>query len=201
MLHRHRARDRPRRTRSRPQRRGDRASHRSGAGPGRRVRRSRRRGRARRDRQRPDRRRRRRCRRRVRRDRRAGEQRRLRLPVGGRGGRRRRGPEAVRHQLLRCRRHDQGGAACDAGTQVGSHRQHLVDDRSGGQPAQRVLLLDQVRARGADRGAGPGGQTARHQGDRDRAWRLPHRLGGTLDEGVLLADQAITTRTSALARL
>ena len=48
---------------------------------------------------------------RVRRDRRAGQQRRLRLPVRGRGGRGRRGPEAVRHQLLRRRRHDQGGAA------------------------------------------------------------------------------------------
>ena len=40
---------------------------------------------------------------------------------------------------------------------VGPHRQHLVDDRPGGQPAQRVLLVDEVRARGADRGVGAGG--------------------------------------------
>ena len=64
-----------------------------------------------------------------------------------------RGPEAVRHQLLRRGRHDQGRAARHAGPPVRAHRQHLVDDRPGGQPAQRVLLLDQVRARGADRGA------------------------------------------------
>ena len=36
---------------------------------------------------------------------------------------------------------------------VRSHHQHLVDDRAGGQPAQRLLLVDQVRARGAHRGA------------------------------------------------
>ena len=34
------------------------------------------------------------------------------------------------------------------------HHQHLVDDRAGGQPAERLLLVDQVRPRGVDRGAG-----------------------------------------------
>ena len=120
----------------------------------------------------------------IRRDRRPGQQRRSRLPVGGGGGRGRRGAKAVRRQLLRCRRHDQGGAAGDAGPRVGPHRQHLVDDRSGGQPAQRVLLVDEVRAGGGDRGAGHRGAAAGHQGDRHRARRLPHRLGDAIDEGV-----------------
>ena len=39
-----------------------------------------------------------------------------------------------------------------------------------------------------------------HQGDRDRAGRLPHRLGGALDAGIVARRSAITTRTSAPAR-
>ena len=42
----------------------------------------------------------------------------------------------------------------DARQRQRPHHQHLLDDRPGGQPAQRLLLVDQVRARGADRGAG-----------------------------------------------
>ena len=81
----------------------------------------------------------------------------------------------------------------------GPHRQHLVDDRPGGQPAERVLLVDEVRARGADRGAGHGGAAARHQGDRHRAGRLPDRLGDAVDAGVRPA-RSPTTPTWRRAR-
>ena len=91
--------------------RGHRPPARGGAGPGRRPSGTRGRRRARRHRPRPDRRGGRRGPRRVRRPRRARQQRRVRLPVRGGGGRRRRGAGAVRHQLLRRGRHDQGRAA------------------------------------------------------------------------------------------
>ena len=71
---------------------------------------------------------------------------------------------------------------------------------SGGQPAQRLLLVDEVRARGADRSAGTGGRAAGHQGDRHRTGRLPYRLGCAVDVGIRRPRSAITTRTSAPAR-
>ena len=87
----------------------------------------------------------------------------------------------------------------DARPRVRPHHQHLVDDRPGGQPAQRVLLVDQVRPRGGDRGAGHRGRAAGHQGDRHRAGRLPHRLGDAVDEGIRHPDRRLRP-TSAPAR-
>ena len=130
----------------------------------------------------------------VRRHRRPGQQRRLRLPLRGRGGRRRRGARALRHQLLRHRRHDQGRAAAAARAGERPRRQHLLDDRAGRQPAERLLLLDQVRDGGADRGPGQGGRAARHQGHRDRARRVPHRLGQAVDARVGHADRRLRRR-------
>ena len=101
------------------------------------------------------------------------------------------GSQTVRHQLLRRRRHDQGGPPPDASPAVRAHRQHLVDDRAGGQPAERLLLVDEVRARGADRGAGTRGATARHQGHRHRARRIPYRLGRPIDVGILHSDRRL----------
>jgi hypothetical protein len=48
---------------------------------------------------------------------------------------------------------DPGGAARHAGAPPRARHQHLVDDRARGQPAQRLLQLQQVRAGGAQRGA------------------------------------------------
>ena len=52
-------------------------------------------------------------------------------------------------------------------------------------PPERLLLVDQVRPRGVDRGAVEGGRTARYQGDGHRARCIPHRLGRPVDAGVV----------------
>ena len=132
--------------------------------------------------------------------RRAGQQRRLRLPVRGRGGRGRRGPQALRHQLLRRRGHHQGGAARDARAGQRPRHQHLLDDRAGRQPAQRLLLVDQVRARGAHRGAEQGGRPARHQGHRGRAGRASAPTGPSGRCTRARPRSRRTPRTSARAR-
>ena len=123
MLHRLWARDRPRSASGRPQRGGDCATGRGGAGLRQRVRRPRRCRRARRDRRRPD---------------RGGGRGRARRPSAESTCwsttpvtatcprlRRARTPRSkvVRCQLLRFGRHDQGGAAFDAGPRFG----HIVN--------------------------------------------------------------------------
>ena len=62
----------------------------------------------------------------IRPHRRARQQRRLRLPVGGRGGRGRGHPRHVRDELFRSCRDHPGRPAAHAGAEVGRDRQHLL---------------------------------------------------------------------------
>ena len=116
----------------------------------------------------------------IRPHRRARQQRRLRLPVGGRGGRGRRHPRHVRDELFRSRRDHPRRSAADAGAEVGRDRQHLVAGRLHRLSGHRLLQRHQIRGRGPVRGAGQGGRALRHQGADRRARPVPDRLGRPL---------------------
>ena len=63
------------------------------------------------------------------------------------------------------------------------------------QPAEHLLLVHEARPRGAHRGSGQGGGTARHQGVRHRTRRVPDRLHHPLDAPGRRASTATPTST------
>ena len=120
----------------------------------------------------------------VRADRCAGEQRRLRPPRCHQGRRGRAGARDVRHERVRPRQLDEGGAAGQARAPARPHHQPVVDRRPGQLCRGGLLPCDKICRRKAFRLSGDRAGTVEHQGDHRRPRVVPHRFRRPIDRAV-----------------